>query len=162
LAAWIRYGSIMSNWFSMNMYGIAVVIVLLLYMVIYYLFDTYSRLSKRGFLEEMLVIVKINCILAVTIMAVLYLFQEGTYFSRLFFLCFFFLNILITYIFRLYFKLLLFGLYKRSSSSYKVMVITTSDQVHNLLERIHNENEWDYQITYLTIIDKNMMGQKID
>lgn len=162
LSAWIRYGNITTYWFKVSIYGVAIVIVLLLYIAIYYLIDTYSRLFKRGFLEEMTVVVKINCALAVTLTAVIFLFQRGIYYSRLFFLCFFLLNILITYLLRQYYKLILLGLYKKSSSSYKVMVMTTSDQVKNLLYRMHNENEWEYQVTYLTILDKNMVGQKID
>ncbi len=162
LAAWIRYGSITNDWFNINIYGVAIVIVILLYIVIYYLYDTYSRLFKRGFFVEMTVVIKINLCLAVSLTVIIFLFQKGTYFSRLFFLCFFLLNVLITYIFRLYFKLLLLGVYKKSSSSLKVMVMTTSDQVNRILARIYNENEWEYQITYLTILDKNMIGQKIN
>ena len=161
LASWIRYGSIMEDWFNINIYGGAAAIVLLLYIVIYYMFDTHSKLFKRGFLEEMIVVVKINFGFAVTLMAFMFLFQGGVYYSRLFFLCFFLLNILISYIFRQYFKLLLLGVYKKSSSSYKVMILTTSDQVNKILTRVHNENDWEYQITYLTILDKNMVGQKI-
>ena len=161
LASWIRYGSITKNWFDIDIYGGAAAIVILLYMVIYYLFDTYSNLFKRGFLEEMLVVVKINFVNAIILMAVMFLFQGGIYYSRLFFLCFFLLNILITYIFRQYYKLLLLGVYKKSSSSYKIMIITTSDQVNKVLARVNNENEWEYQIAYLTIMDKNIVGQKI-
>ena len=162
LATWIRYGGITKDWFNINIYGGAFAIVLLLYIVIYCLYDTYSKLFKRGFLEEIIVVIKINSGLAVTLTAGMFIFQEGTYYSRLFFLCFFLLNILISYIFRQYFKLLLLGVYKKSSSSYKVMIITTTDQVKKVLARIRNENEWEYQITYLTILDKHMVGQKIE
>lgn len=162
LSAWIRYGNIADYWFNVSIYGVAIVIVILLYIAIYYLFDTYSRLFKRGFLEEMTVVVKSNGALAATLSAVIFLFQGGIYYSRVFFLCFFLLNILITYSFRQYYKLILLELYKKSSSSYKVMLMTTSDQVKRLLYSIHNENDWEYQITYLTILDKNMIGQKID
>ena len=161
LASWIRYGSITKNWFDIDIYGGAAVIVVLLYMVIYYLFDTYSKLFKRGFLEEMLVVVKINFTYAITLMAVMFLFQRGIYYSRLIFLCFFLLNILISYILRQYFKLLLLGVYKKSSSSYKIMIITTSDQVTKVLAKVNHENEWEYQIAYLTILDKDMIGQRI-
>ncbi|HKL98317.1 MAG TPA: sugar transferase [Mobilitalea sp.] len=162
LATWIRYGGITKKWFNVNIYGGAFAIVLLLYIVIYYLYDTYSKLFKRGFLDEMFAVIKINTGLAVTLTAVMFIFQEGAYYSRLFFLCFFLLNILITYIFRQYFKILLLGVFKKSSSSYKVMIITTSDQIKKVLARIRNENDWEYQITYLTILDKCLIGQKIE
>ncbi len=160
-AAWIRYGSITEQWFHIRIYGVAIVIVILLYIVIYYMYDTYSKLFKRGFLEEMLVVIRINCFLAVTLTAILFIFQRGAYFSRLFFLCFFLVNVLTTYIFRQYFKLILLGVYKKSNSSNKIMVMTTSDQVTNLLATLQDENEWEYQITGLIILDKTMIGQKI-
>ncbi len=161
LASWIRYGQITSYWFS-NIFGIASIIVILLYIGIYYFFDTYSRLFKRGFLEEFLVILKINCILAVTVTAIIFVFQEGSSYSRLFFFLFFLLNIMITYVARQYYKILLLSVYKKSSSSKKIMIITTYDQAVAVLNRIKRENIWEYQITYLTILDRHMVGQTIE
>lgn len=162
LTAWIRYGGITNSWFNPNTYGIAFAIVLSTYIAIYYLYDTYSKLFKRGLLEEMIAVLKINSWLAVTLIVVMFVFQEGASYSRLFFFCFFLLNISITYIARQYLKVLLLAIYKKSNSGFKIMIITTSDQVKKVLTRFQDENEWEYQITYLTIIDKNMVGQKID
>ena len=97
LTAWIVYGSITYHWFN-NYYNLALATVIFLYIAIYYLFDTYSKLFKRGYLEEMITVIKINVLLAVTLTVVMFLFQEGATYSRLFFLLFFLLNILITYI----------------------------------------------------------------
>lgn len=162
LAAWIRFGSIANYWIKGGIFGAAFTIVILLYIVIFYLYDTYSRIFKRGYIEELIAVIKINGILATSLTAVMYLFQEGATFSRLFFLCFFLLNIMINYTFRQYFKLLLLGVYKKSNSSYKIMVITTSDQVHKVLSKIRSENPWEFQVTSLTILDKNLIGKFID
>lgn len=161
MAAWIRFGGFFKDWSGKNIYGGAFATVLLLYIALYYMNDTYSGLFKRGFLEEMFVVVKVNLLLAVTLMAVMYLFQEGGFYSRLFFFCFLLLNTLITYLFRQYFKLLLLGVYKKSNASYKIMIMTTSDQVKKILTQIHKENEWDYQVAYLTLLDVDMVGERI-
>jgi exopolysaccharide biosynthesis polyprenyl glycosylphosphotransferase len=42
------------------------------------------------------------------------------------------------------------------------MIITTSDQIRNVLTKFRSENDWEYQVSYLTILDKNMVGQQID
>lgn len=162
LALWIRYGNMVNSWFSSRTMGTAISISILLYISIYYFYDTYSKLFKRGLFEELIVVTKMNFLLAAVLSIVMFLFQEGASFSRLFFACFILLNILITYVFRQYFKILLLGVYKKSNSSYKLMIITTSDQIRNVLNQFHKENEWEYQITYITILDKNMVGQKID
>jgi exopolysaccharide biosynthesis polyprenyl glycosylphosphotransferase len=159
LSAWIIYGGITNLWFNNN-YGVAFASIIFLYIAIYYLYDSYGTLFKRGFLEEMLVVIKINTILAVTLTVVMFIAQEGTTYSRVFFFLFLLLNILITYVVRQYYKVLLLAVYKKSKSSYKVMIITTSDQISNVLERFQYENEWEYQVTYLTILDKYLVGQK--
>jgi exopolysaccharide biosynthesis polyprenyl glycosylphosphotransferase len=161
LATWIRYGKVTDEWLN-NLYAWASIILLLLYIVIYYLYDTHSNIFKRGFLDELTVVIKINCILMVISTAIMFLFQEGASYSRLFFFCFFLINILLTYIVRQYFKVLLLAVYRKSASSKKIMIITTSDQIRSILHRFRSENDWDYQITYLTILDKCMVGQVIE
>lgn len=162
LATWIRFGEIIISLFDSDIYGIAFSMILSIYIAIYYLYNTYSSIFRRSFIEEMIVVVKINILLAVTITAVLYIFQEGEAFSRLFFFCFFMLNIMIMYIVRQYFKILLLAYYKKSTSSAKIMIITTLNQAKRILARFKNENSWVYQIAYLTILDADMTGKKID
>lgn len=162
LTSWVRYGSISNNWFYVNTYGIAYAIVISLYIAIFLIYETSGKSFKRGYIEEMIAIAKINAFLAVTLTVVMYIFQQGTSFSRFFFFLFFIFNILITLVFRQYFKILLFAVYKKSKSSNKIMIITTADQIHKVLGRFKREFEWEYQITYLTILDKTLIGQKID
>lgn len=162
LASWIRYGNIIHNILYSESYRVAMIFIQSIYIVIYYLYSTYKGFFKRGFLEEMVTVVKTNTILAATITAILFLFQEGNSYSRLFFICFIIMNIIVTYMFRQYFKLLLLAVYKKSSSSNKVMIITASSQIKKVLAKIRSENNWEYQVTYLTILDQNMVGQSID
>lgn len=162
LAAWIRYGGITKRLFYNDIYGVAFAIILSIYIIIYYLYNTYSKLFKRGFFEELVIVVKINLLMAVILTAAMFLLREGATYSRLFFGCFILLNILITYIARQYYKILLLSFYKKSSSSSKLMIITTSKQAKDVLTRARNENIWEYQVTYLTIIDKHMIGKKIE
>lgn len=126
------------------------------------MYDTYSKAFKRGLFEEVIVVIKINSLLAVSLTVAMYIFQEGASYSRLFFCLFFFFNILITYILRQYYKVLLLTVYKKSKSSYKIMIVSTSDKIKDVLKSFHNENNWEYQITYLTILDSFMVGQQID
>jgi len=126
--------------------------------IIYYRYDTYSRLFKRGYIEEFITVVKINSILAVLLTTILFLLQQGTTYSRLFYLYFFIINIPLNYGVRLLYKILFLDFYKNSSASKKLMIVTTSIQAEQVLNKIRRENEWEYEITYLTIIDKPMSG----
>jgi FlaA1/EpsC-like NDP-sugar epimerase len=140
----------------------AYVVIIPLYIAIFFMYETSGKSYKRGYFEELIAITKINALLAVTLTVVMFLFQKGAFFSRLFFFLFFMFNILITLVFRQYFKILLFAVYRKSKSSNKIMIITTSDQIYNVLARFRSEFDWEYQITYLTILDKSLIGQKID
>lgn len=162
LSIWIRFGVFINHFYNIRIYGIALVIILSLYIAIYYLTNSCQRFFKRGFLEEFITVVKQNMILALTITAVLYFFQEGTSYSRLFFLCYFVLSALITFLARQYYKIFFLAVYRNSASSAKIMVMTTYDQVKNILSRIKNENEWEFEITYLTILDMDLVGQSIE
>lgn len=160
LAAWIRFGKVTASWYS-NIYSLASIVIFLLYVVIYYRYDTYSKLFKRGYIEEFLTVVKINSILAVLLTTILFLLQQGTTYSRLFYLYFFIINIPLNYGVRLLYKIVFLEVYKNSSASKKLMVVTTSIQAEEVLNKIRHENEWEYEVTYLTIIDRPMTGEFI-
>ncbi len=162
LTAWIRYGEFSGRLFLNNVYGVAFTIILAVYVIVYYLYNTYSRLFKRGFYEELVVVVKLNLFMAALLTAVMFLFQEGATYSRAFFLCFIALNIMVTYIARQYYKVLFLSIYRKSKSCSRLMIITTTNQVKKVLSRIRKENDWNYHITYITIIDIDMIGKKID
>jgi exopolysaccharide biosynthesis polyprenyl glycosylphosphotransferase len=161
LATWVRYGGITHEWMN-NLYGWTFIILISLYIAIYYIYDTNYMLFQRGFFDELIVIIKNNLLLMVTSTVVLFILKEGSSLSRLFFFCFFILNICFTYIVRQYYKVLLLAYYKTSSSSKKIMIITTFDQAREVLRRMRSEEIWEYEVTNLTIIDQNIIGQNID
>lgn len=154
LTAWIRFGAMTNEWFSIRLYGDAYSAVILIYIAIYFFYDTSSGFFKRGFLDELFAVIKMNGLLAALFFAVVFIFQGGSHYSRLFFALFFIINIFTCYLARQYFKLLLPGFYKRSNSSYKIMVMTSSDQAGKIIARMNSENNREYEIRYLTIIDK--------
>lgn len=160
LAAWIRFGEVTISWYS-NFYSMPSILIFLLYVVIYYRYDTYSKLFKRGYFEELVTVCKINAILAVIITSILFLLQNQPFYSRIFYLCFFGINILLTYGIRLLFKVIFLDIYKNSASSKKLMIVTTSNEAVSVLKQIREENDWEYEVTYFTIIDKDMVGEYI-
>jgi len=67
-----------------------------------------------------------------------------------------------TYLVRAYFKKILYTIYKNGRKNNKLMVVTTSDQAKDLLNNMKKENDWRYEVTYLTILDKQLVGQSIE
>lgn len=160
LAACIRYSLVTRYWYY-NIFGWVLLFMILLYGGVFFAFGSYKEFSQRGFLDELTEVCKLNTILSLSVTAFLFLTQEGAVFSRLFFLLFFLLNILITYTLRQYFKWLLLGVYKKSKSNSKIMIITTYSQAKEVLMRINSKSNWEYLVTYLTILDRDVIGKKI-
>jgi len=145
-----------------SLYISTVFIMLLSHMVIYAAGKGRKKVFKRGFTEEGVAILKEQLKLLAVLVTYLYLTKQGGSYSRLFVLIFFLLNYLITYVLRSYLKVFMFACYKRSASSNKVLLITTSDRAEEVIQRIRDEREWAILISDMAIIDKDMVGECID
>jgi len=84
ITTWIRYGGITGDW-AKYVYGTAFIFILLLYIAIYYAYDSYGGIFKRGFLEEFITVIKINSLLGAALSFLMFAFQEGETYSRIFF-----------------------------------------------------------------------------
>lgn len=160
IAIWIRYGISFDGLYKL-VYGIILLVLILSYIGIFNIFDSYSEFFKKGFFAEFISVVQLNLILALFISALLFYFKMGAMYSRIFFASFFVFNILVDYIARQYFKVFMLAYFKKSGSSSKVMVITTSKRVQSIIDKIKKEKEWASQITAIAILDKDMIGGEV-
>lgn len=156
----IRYGFKVDNVFG-TIYGFIFFLILLSYLSFFNIFDFFTGIFKRGFYDEFVSVFQLNMLLALFISALLFMLQRGAIYSRIFFASFFFLNIWITYIARQYLKVILLAYYKRSGSSNKVFIVTTSDQATDIITRMRNERLWEYLVTGFVIVDRDMVGETI-
>lgn len=161
-STFIRSGIIIDKEFLTSLYGNALFIMYLTCIVIDEINDSKVNIFKRGFLDEFLGVVKDQFKLCLTLLIYLFITQQGTKFSRFFFISFFILNLLLNYTLRSYLKLVLLVGFKRSSSSSKVMLITTSDKASEVIRRIRREYEWVILTNSIAIIDKDMVGERIE
>ena len=51
--------------------------------------------------------------------------------------------------------------YKKSVNSDKLMVVTNYDQAEKVIDQIQNSNHWNYELTCITVMDRDMCGQEI-
>lgn len=160
MATWVRYGFDQEKWIGTT-YGIILIFMLLSYICIFHLYDTFTGFFKRGFFEEFGIVFRVNIILAAFAMGILFILQRGQIYSRVFVCCFFFFNVCIAYIGRQYLKVILLAYYKKSGSSKKVVIMTTSDRVDEIIDTMKKEQDWEYQVTGIVLIDKDVTGIKI-
>jgi exopolysaccharide biosynthesis polyprenyl glycosylphosphotransferase len=122
-----------------------------------------KNIFKRGFFEELICILKDQGKLGLILLGYVFAIQEGSYYSRIFFIVFFLYNILVTFVLRSYMKLIMLLAYKKSSSSNKVMLITEKQRnAADLIRRIRGEYEWDIYVSSIALMDQDCIGKKIE
>lgn len=161
LAVFIRYSKLSPDYMT-NLYGSTLFVLLLAYVVIFEADHKRMTIFQRGFGEEGIAILKDQLMLLAVLVIYLYVTKQGGSFSRLFVGIFFVINYLISYVLRSYLKVYMLAYYKKSISSNKVLLITTSDRASEVIQRIRNEHEWSIQLSNIAIVDKDMIGEKIE
>lgn len=128
--------------------------ILFFHLLSYYMFDWNTNIFKRGYYVELIAVLKYNSVLILMLSFFLYVSKMSEDFSRLVFVYFFAYNILLTYLGHLLIKKYFTSVYRVSSSSNKVFVITTSDYADDILGRMLNSSEWTYEVTGLALLDR--------
>ncbi len=135
--------------------------ILFFHLLSYYLFDWNIDIFKRGYYIELIAVLKYNMVLMLFLSFFLYVSKLAGDFSRLVYGYFFVYNVLLTYIGHLLLKKYFTSVYRKSSSSNKVFLITTSLCVKSLLEKLLSAPEWGFEITGIALMDKEAEGLSI-
>jgi len=161
LAMMIRYSSATMEYFS-SLYMSTLFILILGYIGIHETSNKTKNVFKRGFGEEGFSILKDQFKLLAVLVIYLYVTKQGGDYSRLFVGIFLIINYLVTYVLRSYLKVYMLAYYKKSTSSNKVLLITTSDRATDIIRKIRQEHEWSILISNIAIVDKDMVGKSIE
>lgn len=161
LGIFIRHG----NFAIMNVYSVyrEVFVVLAIAVIANaFFFRPYEDIFRRGNWVEFVNVIK--CLTVQLTMAVLYMFfvQSASNYSRLAF-AYACISILVaTYAGRLILKAFLRNMAESGIYRKKLLVVTTSDKAEKLLNQGRSEIEFNYEISALAIMDKEMIGETID
>ncbi len=161
LAAYIRGGIIQLGYFN-EIYRNALMVLFFAIIIVNNFEQEKKNVCKRGYLEELVHIIKNQGKIGLILLAYMFMVQQGSIFSRIFIFLFFLLNTLISYVMRSYLKIYMLVLFKKSTSSRKVMLVTTSRNARRVLRRMRQENEWQIYITMIALWDENRIGEKVD
>ena len=157
LGIFIRHG----NFAIMDVYSVyrEVYVVLAISIIVNaFLFRPYEDIFHRGYWVEFVNVVKCICVQIAVAFIYMFMMQITEEYSRLAF-AFAIVSIsVLTYVGRLFSKTLLRNVAEKSFNRKKLLIVTTSDKAENLLQSCRNEVEFNYQITALAIMDKDMTG----
>ncbi len=120
-----------------------------------------SHIFDRGYYQEFIAVVKSCVCIAVVVLTYLFMSQEGIHYSRAQLVYFFAIYFVLSYVGHQLLKPVIAGYYKRSRSCRKIMLITSSDKVEEILEKFALRNNWYFDLAYICIIDQDMQGKEI-
>ena len=131
--------------------------------LVYALFlDANRNFFTRGYYQEFYYTVRYTLIIIVGLVMVLYITQQSYSFSRLIYFIFAILNTMITYCAHLAFKKLMWGYYKKSISSTKMLVLAREGNVDEVVANLIKNSDWYYQITSAAVYDADKKGQVVN
>jgi exopolysaccharide biosynthesis polyprenyl glycosylphosphotransferase len=138
--------------------GAYIVVLCLLYNMF---LDANRNFFTRGWYQEFYYTVRYTAIIIVGLVVVLYLTQQSYDFSRLIYLIFALINIVLTYAAHMVFKKIMWNYYKTSTSADQMLVIANADNAKEVIGRLEGAKEWYYNITGAVIYDEDKKGEVI-
>ena len=161
LGIFIRHGDfeIMDTY---SVYREVYVILAISIIVNAFLFRPYEDIFRRGLWIEFVNVVKCLCVQMAVAVVYMFMMQIADNYSRLAF-AFAVVSILIlTYVGRIFAKTFLRNVVEKSIYRKKLLIVATSENAKALLESCHEEVEFNYQISALAIMDKDMTGEMVE
>lgn len=135
-------------------YMMTIAYILFFHLLSYYMFDWNTNIFKRGYYVEFIAVFKYNVVLILILSFFLFVTKIADDFSRLVFVFFFVYNILLTYIGHLLLKQYFVKIYRTSSSSNKLFLITYSDYAEQVLAQLTDSPEWSYEVSGIALLDQ--------
>lgn len=145
---------------STQYYMLILFFAVILCLLSYVLLNWNTKFMTRGYLAEFFFVLKYDIALGCGMGLFLFFTQKAQDFSRLAFAYFLIYNFVLSYLFHICIKRFLTQIYMRSNSSSKMMVITESRHVEDLLPRLKTDMEWSHHITALALMDISLIGEE--
>lgn len=149
---WFRYGKFFESditednrWLLTLFWVVQMILAILL--------DPYKHFFRRGPFEELKQVLKMELLLYLVVLAVLYLIHQSGQLSRLVSAYFLAADFLLTYAVRLAFKQLMLKGYRRSRYSSRLLLVTGIADAEESISNIMRYNEWFRQLVGVALTD---------
>lgn len=152
-----------SDWnpYINSMYKNMAIFILLADVVLIFLFEEYKNVLKRGYYAEFISTVKQSGMLLLVASLYLITEQDGNEYSRIALYSMTIIYWILTYITRILWKNYLKRLMKKGGNR-SLIIVTTSEMADKVIQNIKDNNFEMFKINGVIVIDKNMIGKKIN
>ena len=157
----IRFGRINIQETDKDLYMLFLLVELFACVLGNRLFNLDSNIFDRGWFKEFFAVLKSEICIMLAGLFFLYFIKESTTFPRLQMLYFLISYFVLSYLGHQLVKKLI-ALYYRNSHSFKrIMLLSTSDKVEQIVEKIKTTNNWYFSIAYIVLADRDAKGEEI-
>lgn len=125
------------------------------------LLDVYNGILQRGYLKELISLLKQEFFIAAVLLFVFFFFMEGSGSFRIFFIAYFLCVVVLTYILRFIHKFYLRYRYNKIKYCRQIVIAATESAADQLIQTITESAIRNYQFFGLAILDRSMIGEKI-
>ncbi len=160
LAFAIRYGLFMG--ITRNRDNLwQVIIITLLYGMVIIMTHTTKHFFRRGYFEEIVSVIQGQFILSILWVVTLFLIHRSSELSRLVYGYFIILSVSLIFIGRVLFKLFMVKIYKTSKYSNRLLVVTTTDKIDDMIRNVIEYNEWSRILTGIVLTNRSLVGEAL-
>lgn len=138
-----------------------VLLITLVYILQNFFTDINYHFFRRGYFEEFVTVVRNQIIFTILWILMLFLVHRTSDLSRLVFGYFIAINIIINFVFRVLFKQYMTQIYKISKYSSRLLLVSSSTLIENVLGNLIGYNEWNRILVGVVLTDKSQIGEAI-
>lgn len=137
--------------------------IFLAYSIVFIFFNQNQYFMKRGYFEELLYVFKMNLLLAMVILLLLFWNKSTVAMARTGLFGALALNVVLMYLFHCGYKAYLRRWYDKKRNVTHVYLVTTSDRARGIINQLKSADEqFTRKIRGAAIIDSDLRGQDID
>ena len=149
------------DWYMNNMVFYRLVIAVFIMTLIYFVFYPNKDFFKRSFCRELWHNLKINALAAAFMATVAYLIDDAKDYSRFIYIMTMGFSFFWMQIVHCFYRWYMLNSRKYSQTSQKMLIITTSNKVEEVVRNVIKEKTWNLWITGVVILDKDWEGRTI-
>lgn len=138
-----------------------VVIIVLLYGLVTFVTDATRHFFRREYYEEIVSVIRGQATLSIFWIVTLFLIHRSSELSRLVYGYFIILSVVFIFIGRALFKLYMVKVYKTSKYSNRLLVVTTTEKIEDVIKNVIEYNEWSRILTGIALTDKSIVGEAL-
>jgi len=143
-------------------YVALLVIILVAYALVTILIPNKYTLIERNLLSEIYTVAKLHLYMLAFTLGYLYFTKTSSLYSREQIIIFVILSLVLMVALRQILKRLITKEFHRSGANEKIMLVTTSERVEEVVAQIKKTRNWYFRISNIVLLDKDMVGKEID